>query len=230
MPFYYYFDPTYILIIIGIVISLIAQAGVNSSFRKYSQVKSRRQITGAQAADIILRNAGIRDVTINHIRGDLTDNYSPRDLTLNLSDSVFNNSSVAAIGVAAHECGHAIQDAEGYVPIRIRNAIVPVANIGATISWPLIIIGIIAGWYQPLITAGILLFSAVVLFHLVTLPVEINASRRALRILSDSGMLYEEEVTGASKVLKAAAMTYVAALASSALQLLRLILLTRSRD
>ncbi len=230
MPFYYYFDPTYILIIIGIVISLIAQAGVNSSFRKYSQVKSRRQITGAQAADIILRNAGIRDVTINHIRGDLTDNYSPRDLTLNLSDSVFNNSSVAAIGVAAHECGHAIQDAEGYVPIRIRNAIVPVANIGATISWPLIIIGIIAGWYQPLITAGILLFSAVVLFHLVTLPVEINASRRALRILSDSGMLYEEEVTGASKVLKAAAMTYVAALASSALQLLRLILLTRNRD
>ena len=230
MPFYYYFDPTYILIIIGIVISLIAQAGVNSSFRKYSQVKSRRQITGAQAADIILRNAGIRDVTINHIRGDLTDNYSPRDLTLNLSDSVFNNSSVAAIGVAAHECGHAIQDAEGYVPIRIRNAIIPVANIGATISWPLIIIGIIAGWYQPLITAGILLFSAVVLFHLVTLPVEINASRRALRILSDSGMLYEEEVTGASKVLKAAAMTYVAALASSALQLLRLILLTRNRD
>ena len=230
MPFYYYFDPTYILIIIGIIISLIAQAGVNSSFRKYSQVKSRRQITGAQAADIILRNAGIRDVTINHIRGDLTDNYSPRDLTLNLSDSVFNNSSVAAIGVAAHECGHAIQDAEGYVPIRIRNAIVPVANIGATISWPLIIIGIIAGWYQPLINVGILLFSAVVLFHLVTLPVEINASRRALRILSDSGMLYEEEVTGASKVLKAAAMTYVAALASSALQLLRLILLTRNRD
>lgn len=224
-----YFDPTYILVIIGLVISLVASARVKSTFNKYNKVRSARGMTGAQVAAQMLGNAGINDVRIEHIRGNLTDNYDPRQKVLHLSDSVYNSTSVAAIGVAAHECGHAIQHQEEYIPIKVRGAILPVVNFGSMASWPVIIIGIFMGYNQTLINIGIVLFSLVVLFQIVTLPVEFNASRRALAKLDDSGILYGEEVKGARKVLTAAALTYVAAAAASILQLLRLVFLFGNR-
>lgn len=226
--FYYYFDPTYILVIIGIVISMLASANVNGSFRKYSRVLSRRGIRAEQAAEMILRSAGIHDVTIQRVQGNLTDHYDPRSKTLRLSDTVFGSTSVSAIGVAAHECGHAIQHANGYTPLKLRGALVPVVNIASTISMPLILIGLFMG-YAGLAQIGVWLFAAVLVFQLVTLPVEFNASSRALRVLDSAGVLYNDEVGAARHVLRAAALTYVASALATALQLFRLILLTNRR-
>ena len=225
----YYFDPTYILVIIGVILSLLASGKVKTTFSKYSKVLSRSGLTGAQTAERILRNAGIYDVHIERISGDLNDHYDPRSKTLRLSDSVYNKTSVAAIGVAAHECGHAIQHDHGYIPLKLRGAIVPVANFGATMSWPIILIGLFLGGSQTLITFGIILFSASVAFQIITLPVELNASKRAVRILDDTGILAESEIKGTKKVLTAAALTYVAGAAASILQLLRLVLLFGGR-
>ncbi len=226
---YYRLDPTYLLVIVGAVICLIASANVNRAFRKYSGQRCRRGITGVQAAQQILAGAGIHDVRIEHVSGDLTDHYDPRNKVLRLSDSVYGSDSVSAVGVAAHECGHAIQHQVGYVPIKVRNAIVPVVNIGSKLSWPIMIVGLILGSFN-LLNIGIILFSLTLLFQLLTLPVEFNASGRALRILEGSNMLYEEEVRGARKVLRAAALTYVTAAVSTLLQLLRLVLLFGRRN
>lgn len=226
----YYFDPTWILVIIGAVLSMAASAKVNSTFNKYSRVRSMTGMTGAQAAVRLLNSQGIYDVQVQAVRGQLTDHYDPRTKTVNLSESVYDSTSVAAIGVAAHECGHAMQDNLGYVPLRIRAAIVPVANIGSQAAFPLIILGVIIGGLgSPLVNIGILLFSLAVLFQLVTLPVEINASRRAVTLLGQVGILGDQEVGQTRKVLGAAALTYVAALAASVLQLLRLLLLFGGR-
>lgn len=222
-----FFDPTYILVIIGVLLSLGASAKVKSTFARYSQVRSMSGMTGAQTAERILHQAGIYDVGIARISGDLTDHYDPTSKTLRLSDTVYGATSVAAISVAAHECGHAIQDQKNYAPLRIRAALVPVTNFGAAISWPLILIGIIMGGSQLLINIGIWLFVAVVAFHFVTLPVEFNASARALRIMDESGILHGDENRYAKSVLTAAALTYVASAASMVLQLLRLLILTR---
>ena len=230
MPYYYWWDPTYFLVIIGAVICLLASAHVNT-FKKYSKYRSMSGMTGAQAAQRILNAAGIYDVEIRHISGKLTDHYDPRNKTLSLSDSVYGSTSVAAVGVAAHECGHAIQHQKNYAPLTIRGAIVPVANIGSTLAWPLILIGLFISSRsgQALITAGIICFSLAVLFQIVTLPVEFNASRRAVRILGETGILGEQELGYTRKVLGAAALTYVAGAASAILQLLRLILLFGGR-
>lgn len=232
MPYYFYgFDPTYILVVIGAVICLIASARVKSTFSKYSQYRSMSGMTGAQAAERILHAAGIYDVTIQHISGNLTDHYNPSKKTLALSDTVYSATSVAAIGVAAHECGHAIQHQQGYVPLNIRTAIVPVANIGSTLAWPLILIGLLftrnTGSFP--IDLGIIFFSFAVIFQLVTLPVEFNASSRALRMLGQQGILSDSELPYTRKVLSAAALTYVASAASAILQLLRIILLFGGR-
>lgn len=227
---FYYYDPTYILVLIGVVISLLASAKVKSTFAKYSRIRSRNGMTGAQAAERVLNSAGIRDVRIERISGNLTDHYDPRTKTLRLSESVFGSTSVAAIGVAAHECGHAIQDQKEYMPLRIRGALVPAANFGSMLSWPLIIAGLVFGALDFLIPIGILFFCLAVLFQLVTLPVEFNASARALRILDGTGILYQEETKEAKKVLSAAALTYVASAAAAILQLLRLLILFGGRN
>jgi Zn-dependent membrane protease YugP len=229
MGYYYYMDATYILVIIGAVLCLLASAKVKSAYKKYENIPTRSGYTGAQVAEMILRGAGITDVPVYSIPGELTDNYSPQDHTLNLSQEVYNSTSIAAIGVAAHECGHAIQHNRGYAPLSIRSAIVPVANIGSTISWPLIIIGLLIPNLQVFITIGVFLFSLVVLLQFVTLPVEFNASGRAITILRDGCFLDDDELKGAKKVLTAAALTYVASMLSSLLQLLRLVLLSRRR-
>lgn len=225
--FYYYYDWTYILVLIGVVICMAASGRVNSVFTRYSRVRSHSGMTGKEAAERILRRNGIYDVQVIHIPGNLTDHYNPGKKTLGLSDTVYNSSSVAAIGVAAHECGHAVQHAVGYAPLSIRGDLVPVANFGSALSWPLILIGLLMNSQMSglLINLGILLFSAAVLFQLVTLPVEFNASNRAVRVLESSGMLYPEEVGDVKKVLRAAALTYVASAASMILQFLRLIII-----
>ncbi|MBP3338101.1 MAG: zinc metallopeptidase [Lachnospiraceae bacterium] len=227
----YYFDPTYILIIIGMILSLMAQAAVQSNFSKYSRVHAMSNMTGAEVADRILKSQGLYDVSIEHISGNLTDHYDPTSKILRLSDSTYNSSSVAAIGVAAHECGHAIQHSMEYAPLSFRSMFVPIANIGAKISWPLILVGFLISNGTPniLVTAGILAFSAAVVFHLITLPVEFDASNRALKILGNQGILGTNEVKGVKKVLNAAALTYLAAAAASILQLLRLIILFGGR-
>jgi uncharacterized protein len=227
---YYYYDPTYMLIIISALISLFAQFLVNSRFSKYSRVRSRSGMTGAQAAERILQSQGIYDVAIQRVSGKLTDHYDPRNKTLNLSDAVYASTSVAAVGVAAHECGHAIQHARGYAPLSFRSALVPVANIGSQLSWLFIILGIFFGGSHTLIMIGILMFSAAVLFQLVTLPVEFNASGRALKLLSETGILQKDEVSDTRKVLSAAALTYVAAATTAVLQLLRLLRLFGGND
>ena len=227
---YYYYDPTYMLIVISALISLFAQFLVNSRFSKYSRVRSRSGMTGAQAAERILQSQGIYDVAIQRVSGKLTDHYDPRNKTLHLSDAVYASTSVAAVGVAAHECGHAIQHARGYAPLSFRSALVPVANIGSQLSWLFIILGIFFGGSHTLIMIGILMFSAAVLFQLVTLPVEFNASGRALKLLSETGILQKDEVSDTRKVLSAAALTYVAAAATAVLQLLRLIRLFGGND
>lgn len=232
MPYVYYYDPTYVLIILAMVLSLLASLFMKSTFSTYSRVQSRTGLTGAQAAEQILRYSGIYDVRIEHIRGNLTDHYDPTTKTLCLSDTVINSGSVAAIGVAAHECGHAVQHAKGYVPLKIRSALVPVANFGAKIAWPLFFIGFLirGNMGYTVVYLGIILFSLSVLFQLVTLPVEFNASHRALVMLRDSNIMPKQETAMTRKVLSAAAMTYVAAAVGSLLQLLRLVLLNRRRD
>ena len=231
MPFFMFYDPTYFLVLIGVVLSLLASARVKSTFNKYSQMRNSRGMTGAQAAEQVLHGAGIYDVRIEHVRGNLTDHYDPRSKVLRLSDSVYGQTSVAAVGVAAHECGHAIQHAKGYGPLKFRSVLVPVANFGAKIAWPLILIGLLinseSSWL--LLQAGIIAFSLAVLFQIVTLPVEFNTSKRAIRVLADRGIMFGEEIVAAKKVLSAAALTYVAGAASSILQLLRLIILTGGR-
>ena len=224
-PMYGFFDPTYILIIIGVIITLAASAKMNSAFRRYSRVRSHSGLTGAQAATKILNYAGIYDVVVERVSGNLTDHYDPRSKVLRLSDATYNATSVAAIGVAAHECGHAMQDKEAYAPLKLRGSLVPVANIGSNLSWVFIILGIIMGANQTLLNIGILLFSLAVIFQLVTLPVEFNASSRALRVLKDSAMMYDDEVQDTRKVLSAAALTYVASAAAAILSLLRLVIL-----
>ena len=228
MPFFYGFDSTYFLVLIGAVISMIASSKVKSTYAKYGQVRSHSGMTATDAARRILDNAGLRHVRIERIAGDLTDHYSPKELVLRLSDTTINSTSIAAIGVAAHECGHAIQHAKHYAPLTIRNAIVPVVNIGSKLSWPMILIGLLLG-FTGFLDLGIILFSFSLIFQLITLPVEFNASSRALQILDDSNMLYDEELKGAKKVLSAAAMTYVAAAISTLLSLLRLIILFGGR-
>ena len=230
MPYYFWgFDWTYILVILAFCLSLLVQANMNRTFQKYSQVRSFSGLTGAETAERILRNAGIYNVRVEHIRGNLNDHYDPRTKVLKLSDPIYGSSSLAAVGVAAHECGHTIQDAIGYAPLKVRSALVPAANFGAQLSWPLFIFGLIFS-LRPLLMAGIILFCAALLFQVVTLPVEFNASGRALRMLEGTGIMGREELAGTRKVLGAAAMTYVAAVASSLLQLLRLLLLARRRD
>lgn len=229
--FYSFWDPTYFLVIIGAVICLIASARVKTTFAKYQRVRSMSGLTGAQAAERILHSAGIYDVVIRHIQGNLNDHYDPRNKTLSLSDSVYDSASVAAIGVAAHECGHAIQHHKAYVPLSLRSAIVPVANLGSMLAWPLILIGLLFSRNSGnmLITAGIICFCAAVLFQLVTLPVEFNASSRAVRVLGSLGILGDQEIRQTRKVLSAAALTYVASAAAAILQLLRLVILFGGR-
>lgn len=226
-----YYDVTYILVVIGVVLCLLASAKMNSTFKRYSRVRNAAGITGREAAEEVLRNAGIYDVRVEHVSGNLTDHYDPRNKVLRLSDATYNSTSVAAVGVAAHECGHAIQHAHGYAPLNFRSALVPIANFGSRIAWPLIIIGFLISSRSSilLIDLGVLAFSLSVLFQLVTLPVEFNASNRAMRILSESAMLQGTELRSTRKVLTAAALTYVASAAAAILQLLRLVLLTRGR-
>lgn len=220
----YYYDSTYFLVLIGAVLCLWAQFRVKSTFNKYAQVRSRTGMTGAQAAQRILQMSGIYDVRIEHVSGSLTDHYDPTNKVLRLSDTVYASPSVAAIGVAAHECGHAVQHDKGYAPLKFRSALVPAANIGSKAGIPLIILGAFLGMNQMLIHIGIWVFALAVLFQVVTLPVEFNASGRALAMLGNYGMLERDEVKDCKRVLQAAALTYVAAAASSILQLLRLVL------
>lgn len=226
-----FYDPTYILVMIGVVICLLASAKMNSTFSKYSRVRSHSGMTGKEAAEALLHREGIYDVRVEYVAGNLTDHYDPRSKVLRLSNATYQQTSVAAIGVAAHECGHAIQHARGYAPLSIRSALVPVANFGSSIAWPLIIIGLIMNSQtsQLFLNLGVIAFSMAVLFQIVTLPVEFNASRRALKILGNTGMLYPDEVRETRKVLTAAALTYVAGAASAILQLLRLIMISNSR-
>ncbi len=231
MPYFgYYFDQTYILVLISAVLSIIASARVNSTFQKYARERSLSGMTGAQAAEAILRSRGIHDVRVEHIRGNLTDHYDPSRKVVRLSDSVYSSSSVAAIGVAAHECGHVMQHHEGYAPLNIRTALVPAANIGSRLGIPIIIVGLILGSSPVLVNIGIWVFSIAVLFQIVTLPVEFDASRRALVCIEQYGIVTSDERRKSAKVLKAAAYTYVAAAAASILQLLRLVMLFGKRD
>ena len=226
--FSYYFDPTYVLVIIAFLLTLFASMGVKSTFSKYNDVRSSSGITAASAARQILDANGLQNIRIEHVSGDLTDHYSPNENVIRLSDSTYNSTSVAAIGVAAHECGHAVQHQVGYVPIKIRNGIVPIVNVCNMLSMPIFIIGLILGLGR-LAMVGAILFGAVLVFQLVTLPTEINASRRAMKTLESMYLLEGDELTGARKTLTAAAMTYVAAVASTALQFLRLVLLANRR-
>ena len=232
--FGFYFDWTYILLIPAFILSMWAQFKVSSTFNKYSKVSNRRGMTGADAARYILDINGLRHVRIERINGNLTDHFDPRSNVVRLSDSTYASTSVGAIGVAAHECGHAVQYATDYAPIRIRNAIVPVVNICSKLSIPIIIIGFIfayAGSFSnTLLNIGIILFSATVFFQLITLPVEFNASNRAIATLEQRALLQDDELKGAKKVLSAAAMTYVAAAFSAIMSLLRLIIIARGRD
>ncbi len=231
MPLYgYYFDPTYIFVLIGAVLSIIASARVNSTFNKFARERSMSGMTGAQTAEKILRTKGIYDVRVEHIRGTLTDHYDPSAKVVRLSDSVYNSTSVAAIGVAAHECGHVMQHYEKYAPLNIRTALVPAANIGSKLGIPIILVGLLLGSNPLLMQIGIWVFSLAVLFQVVTLPVEFDASKRALVCIEQYGIVTSDERRKSAKVLKAAAYTYVAAAAASILQLLRLVMLFGRRD
>ena len=236
MPYSYYgygdflANNIYVILLIPVLLlSVWAQAQVSGSFRRYSRVANRRHLTGAQAAEAVLRSHGIYDVPVRSCRGNLTDHYDPRDNTIYLSENVYAASTVAAVGVACHEAGHAIQYAVGYGPIKVRSAIIPVTQFGSRFSFVLLLIGLLL-YSQPLFLVGILLFSLTTVFQLVTLPVEFNASHRALETIEGQGLLDGEELDGAKKVLRAAAMTYVAALLMSALQLLRYVLIFLGRD
>ena len=236
MPYYYYgygdflANNIYVLLLIPVLIlSVWAQIQVSGSFRKYSQVVNRRNLTGAQAAEAVLRAHGVYDVPIRPCRGNLTDHYDPRDNTIYLSEDVYAAPTVAAVGVACHEAGHAVQYAVGYGPIKVRSAIIPVTQIGSQLSFILLLVGLVL-YSQSLFLVGILLFSLTTIFQLVTLPVEFNASHRALETIDGQGLLDGEELQGARKVLRAAALTYVAALLMSLLQLLRYVLIFLGRS
>lgn len=228
----YYMDYTYILVLVGAVLCMAASGKLNSTYRKYAGVRSRSGMTGAEAAARILSYSGIRDVRIERVGGNLTDHYDPRNRVLRLSESTYSSTSVAALGVAAHECGHAVQHQKAYAPLTFRNMLVPAANIGSRLGIPMIFIGVLFGYSPILIQAGIWIFAIAVLFQVITLPVEFNASSRALVLLQDCGITGGEETQYCKKVLGAAALTYVAGAASAILQLLRLVLLfgNRRRD
>ncbi|MBP5211479.1 MAG: zinc metallopeptidase [Pyramidobacter sp.] len=227
--YYPMMDWTMIVLLPAILLSLWAQTKVKSTFAEYSRIRSRRGITGREAARAILSSYGLGSMPIKQIAGQLTDHYDPSSRSLSLSEPVYDSTSIAAIGVAAHEVGHAVQHAQNYFPLKFRNAIVPVVNITSGASWPLFLVGLMAG-SSKMMNLGILLFLGVIVFHLVTLPVELDASRRALAVLSSNGMMDSDEVTGARKVLGAAAMTYLAAALQAVLSLVRLILLRNSRS
>lgn len=227
--FPFFFDPTFLVLIPAVVLSIWAQARIKSAFGRYSQVRARRGVTARDAARTILDSNGLTNVPVERVQGALTDHYDPRSKVLRLSDNVYESPSIAAIGVAAHEAGHAIQDARGYAPLKLRNAFVPVASLGSSFALPLFFIGFLFA-NPTMMNVGILFFVAVLLFHLVTFPVELDASRRALSILSSSGLLATDEIGGAKAVLNAAALTYVAATLMSALQLVRLFLLRGMRN
>ena len=224
---YYYYDVTYLLVILGAVLSMIASAQVNSTFKRYSRVRSSCGMTGAEAAERILYRNGLSNVRIEHISGNLTDHYDPSSKVLRLSDATYNATSVAAVGVAAHECGHAVQDAKGYAPLKFRSALVPAANFGSKFGLPIFVLGLFLGSNELLMQIGIWVFLAAVLFQIVTLPVEFDASHRAMGFLTEYGILSENEAEGSRRVLRAAAMTYVAAAAAALLNLLRLVMLSR---
>ena len=228
---FYYFDYTYFLIMVpALIVTMIAQLRVNSTFEKYSHVRTMHQITGAEAAERVARFGGVNRLFIKRIAGNLTDNFDPRNDTISLSESVYSSVSVSAVGVAAHEAGHAIQHAKGYFPNKVRTFLVPVTNFGSRLSMPLIIIGLILPvQYDFVVYTGIILYSLVVLFQLVTLPVEFNASSRAIRALNDAGILYPDELEGAKKVLRAAAMTYLAASFTALMTLLRFLIIANNR-
>lgn len=226
MPYFYY-DWTMILVIPGLLLGLYAQFKVKSTFDRYSRVRTKSGLTAEAAARMLLSRGGSTNVTISRVNGSLTDHYDPSSKTLRLSDSVYGSDSVAAVGVAAHECGHALQEHDGYGLLKLRTALVPVVNIGSSLYLPIFMAGLLFSW-EPLQMVGILCFGLTLLFSLVTLPVEINASKRALGMLE--GVLDAEELQGAKTVLSAAALTYLASVISSALQLLRLILISRSRN
>ena len=220
----------YVLLLIPIIIfSVWAQFQVNGNFRRYSNVSNRRRMTGVQAAEAVLKSHGVYNVAIRSVRGNLTDHYNPRDNTIYLSESVYGAPTIAAVGVAAHEAGHAVQYAVGYAPIKLRNLIIPATQFGSKASFILLLVGMLM-YSQPLFLLGIVLFSLTTVFQLVTLPVEFNASRRAIRTLEESFLLDADELPGAKRVLRAAAMTYVAALLMSALQLLRYVLIFLGRS
>ncbi len=225
------YDPTYILIILGVVITIFAQVKLKSTFSKYSSVKNAKGYTGREAAEEILRSQGLHDVSVEHVRGNLSDHYDPRTKTVNLSDATYNQTSIAAVGVAAHECGHAIQHHKNYVPLKLRTAFVPVARIGSMAAIPLIILGMFftGNTSELIIEIGIIAFLASVIFQVITLPVEFNASKRAVNLLDSSEILATTELPATKSVLNAAALTYVAAVAASLLQLFRLLLITRGR-
>ncbi|MDD6848002.1 MAG: zinc metallopeptidase [Oscillospiraceae bacterium] len=226
----YYYDWTYLLIMLPcIVLTIICQINVNTTFNKYSKIRNSRNMTGAQAAEYVLRANGVTGVQIMQVAGNLTDHFDPRSNVIRLSDNVYNSNSIAAVGVACHEAGHAVQHAQGYVPNKIRSAILPVANIGSKLSWIFIVLGLASSMFQVLLYVGIVFFAASVLFTLATLPVEFNASSRALACIRDNDLLSTDEYKGARRTLQAAAMTYVAAAATALLQLLRLILLANNR-
>lgn len=224
-----FYDNTYLLVLIGMAIVMFAQYKVKSTFAKYSELETQHNIDGKRAAEAILSQANIPSVQVGHISGNLTDHYDPRNKTLKLSDATYNETSVAAVAVAAHECGHAVQDDQGYSFLRLRNMIVPVVQIGSQLAMPLILFGLILNM-MGLVRVGIILFSLVLLFQLITLPVEFDASNRALAILEENGMFTSEELPAAKQVLNAAAFTYVAATLSTALQLLRFIMISNRRN
>ena len=227
----YGMDPWFILLIVAMIFSMVAQTKVSSTFNKYSRIRNRAGFTGAQVATQMLQNAGIYDVSVQRVAGNLTDHYDPRTKTLRLSQGVYDSMSVAALGVAAHETGHAIQHDVGYAPLALRSFFVPLANFGSRLAFPLIVIGfIVAGGGSTLVTLGILFFSLSVAFTVITLPVEFNASHRAIDLLVADGFLTSDEIGGAKKVLSAAAMTYVAAAFAAVVQLLRLIAIFGRRD
>lgn len=225
----FYFDWTVILMLPGLLLGIWAQSKVNNAYRTYSRVGTRSGVTASEAARRMLWQNGAGDVMIEQTGGHLTDHYDPRSNVLRLSSGVCHSGSIAALGIAAHEAGHAIQQAENYPFLKLRTWVAPVVNIGSSLSWPIFFLGLLFSW-QPLMMLGILLFAAVVLFTLITLPVEFDASRRALRMLSEGGYLTQQELGGAKQVLSAAALTYVASFVSAALQLLRLLTLARRRD
>lgn len=232
MGFFYGFDWTYLVFIVPcIIITLICQVKVQSTFSKYSKIRNSRNITGAQAAEYVLRQNGVTGVRIEHVSGSMTDHFDPRTNVIRLSDTVYNSNSVAAVGVACHEAGHAVQHAVGYLPNKIRGIILPMAKIGSQLSWILILLGLVftAKVGFVLLYIGIVLFSLSVLFTIATLPVEFNASKRALECIRESDLLYSDEYTGAKRTLQAAAMTYVASALTAIMQLLRLIVIARSR-